>query len=1139
MKKSLFLLLSICYLSVNAQNSHVVNTAGMTFSPDSLTINVGDTVTWINTGGFHNINATLVTFANNPEGFGNGVASDPWSFQWIFTIAGTYDYQCDPHVGLGMIGIIIVNPIPVAGCTDTLALNFDSLATIDDGSCTYPLAPHANLFFSEYGEGSSDNKYFEIYNPTPDTVGLTNYAFARVNGNPTTIGVYEYWNDFDSGAVILPFNVYIVADQDADSMILAQADMQFGSLSNGNDGISLVYGIEPTSPVGPISGGYVILDWIGDWNGNPGQGWDVAGVNNGTRDHTLVRKCPISQGDTSWTSAAGTDPINSQWIVLANNYWNNIGTHTFNTSVYDSLSFTICNGLSVIVGSNTYDSTGVYTDILIAANGCDSIVVTDLTVLSSSASVIVNDTTICDGDTILVNNTLYFTTGTYIDTLQNTVGCDSIITTNLTVQTPVNQSFTICSGDSVVVGTSVYHTSGNYSDTITSSIGCDSIVHTNLNIYSQFNLFGGIEDNTVGGGGFYSGSQYLELSAYQNSELVSAVVYSTDTILTTFQIRDDNGNVLDSVTANIIPGGHRIYFNYLMLAGADYELGINGSSDNLFRNNSGVSYPYNFASVASVTSSSAGGQYYYFFYDIEIKVLSIAGLTTNYSICDGESITVAGNIYDITGLYTDSLTSSIGCDSLVFTNLIVNPNITFTNNQTICIGETYNINGNIYDTTGTYVDSLQTIAGCDSIITTNLTILSISAGSSINNQTICIGDSIMLGTSTYFMTGTYYDTLISSNSCDSIVTTNLIVQTANYASVNGGILDTVNGPGAFSNYNGHLLLDASVATLIKSANVYALDTNIITFELRDSSGLVLESVTHTVYPGIQNLNFNFTLPIGTDYQLGINGGFPGLYRGNADTTTFAYPFISGPVSVTSSVAGDQYYYFYYDIEFMPFSNYNEVNLCSGDSFVVGSNTYDSTGVYTDVLVANNFCDSIVVTVLEFYQSLQLNITSSPSPAEICLGDSLVIEVTQGFVNYWWNTGNPADQDQDRVVVFPTADFTYIVEALDSNDCQAIAQIFVEVDSCILGVDEISSIEGLKVYPNPARDWLTIEIKLIDKQEILQLQVINNLGQIVESYNAASQQELSIDVSHLPSGIYLLNLADIDGNSIATKKLTKE
>ena len=46
MKKSLFLLLSICYLSVNAQNSYVVNTVGNTFSSDSLTINIGDTVTF-------------------------------------------------------------------------------------------------------------------------------------------------------------------------------------------------------------------------------------------------------------------------------------------------------------------------------------------------------------------------------------------------------------------------------------------------------------------------------------------------------------------------------------------------------------------------------------------------------------------------------------------------------------------------------------------------------------------------------------------------------------------------------------------------------------------------------------------------------------------------------------------------------------------------------------------------------------------------------------------------------------------------------------------------------------------------------------------------------------------------------------
>jgi hypothetical protein len=94
-------------------------------------------------------------------------------------------------------------------------------------------------------------------------------------------------------------------------------------------------------------------------------------------------------------------------------------------------------------------------------------------------------------------------------------------------------------------------------------------------------------------------------------------------------------------------------------------------------------------------------------------------------------------------------------------------------------------------------------------------------------------------------------------------------------------------------------------------------------------------------------------------------------------------------------------------------------------------------------------------VLEVYQTPSITIGSVPNPPEICLGDSLVIEVTQGFINYSWNTGNPADQDEDRVVVFPTQDFTYVVEALDSNGCEARAEIFVEVDSCYGCMDSLA------------------------------------------------------------------------------------
>ena len=214
------------------------------------------------------------------------------------------------------------------GCTDPNATNYDANATVDDGTCTYPIPAMVNLFFSEYAEGSSSNKYFEIYNPTADTVDLTHYAFPNVSNAPTTPGVYEYWNDFPAGAVILPNDVYIVGHPYSDVAISGVADHTYTYLSNGDDGLALVYGSNPGSPTDPATGGYVIVDFLGDWNGDPGSGWDVAGVSNATQNHTLLRKCDVTQGNDDWTASAGTDAVNSEWIVMPIDDWNDLGVFT-------------------------------------------------------------------------------------------------------------------------------------------------------------------------------------------------------------------------------------------------------------------------------------------------------------------------------------------------------------------------------------------------------------------------------------------------------------------------------------------------------------------------------------------------------------------------------------------------------------------------------------------------------------------------------------------------------------------------------------------------------------------------------------------------------------------------------------------
>jgi predicted extracellular nuclease len=186
-----------------------------------------------------------------------------------------------------------------------------------------------DLFFSGYAEGSSNNKFLEIFNPTSSDISLDGYAFPSVSNAPTTPGVHEYWNTFEAGSVVAAGDVYIIAHGSADPLILAEADQFHTYLSNGDDGYALVQGGEDD---------YVILDMIGTWDADPGSGWEVAGVANGTKDHSLIRKSDVNSGNGGdWASSAGTNVDDSEWIVLDNNDWTGLGAHDFTGSCGDAV----------------------------------------------------------------------------------------------------------------------------------------------------------------------------------------------------------------------------------------------------------------------------------------------------------------------------------------------------------------------------------------------------------------------------------------------------------------------------------------------------------------------------------------------------------------------------------------------------------------------------------------------------------------------------------------------------------------------------------------------------------------------------------------------------------------------------------
>ena len=151
----------------------------------------------------------------------------------------------------------------------------------------------------------------------------------------------------------------------------------------------------------------------------------------------------------------------------------------------------------------------------------------------------------------------------------------------------------------------------------------------------------------------------------------------------------------------------------------------------------------------------------------------VMGDTLKKNICPGGGFFWEGMLYDTTDLYVDTLTSVQGCDSIAYLDLLVEPAYDDTVSATICFGSTYMQGSNSYSMDGVYTDTLMSIGGCDSVVTVNLTVRPQNTNAS--SASICAGDSLVVGSSVYYTGGTYVDTLTDVNGCDSIETTTVTV----------------------------------------------------------------------------------------------------------------------------------------------------------------------------------------------------------------------------------------------------------------------------------------------------------------------------------------------------------------------------
>ncbi len=152
--------------------------------------------------------------------------------------------------------------------------------------------------------------------------------------------------------------------------------------------------------------------------------------------------------------------------------------------------------------------------------------------------------------------------------------------------------------------------------------------------------------------------------------------------------------------------------------------------------------------------------------------------TDTVNICYGDSLFLQKKYQTSSGVYYDTLPDILGCDTILTTMLTILPIDTVSINKSICTGDSIYLQKQYRNTTGIYYDTVPSTIGCDSIIITHLTI---SNNKTVTTDTIvCSGDSILINSRYIKNQGTYYDTISNGGSCSIIDVTNVSTVTQKF-----------------------------------------------------------------------------------------------------------------------------------------------------------------------------------------------------------------------------------------------------------------------------------------------------------------------------------------------------------------------
>lgn len=383
----------------------------------------------------------------------------------------------------------------------------------------------------------------------------------------------------------------------------------------------------------------------------------------------------------------------------------------FTPSGFSGLDVNFCTGNSVTLNVGNWPtstvawSTGSTFDTTMVSNPGTYVVSVSGDCGSGNDTITVNDTRttssinaiICGGSYTAPSGAVYTMSGTYIDTIQNVALCDSLITINLTAGLPTTSSFSAvaCEMYTTPSGNMVM-SSGTVIDTIPNYLGCDSImtiaVTINMPTTSTF--------SATACGMYTTPSGAMVMSSGMVMDTIANAL-GCDSIMTI------NVTINSATTASISASACDMY---TAPSGAMYT--------------SGGTYLDTIANMVGCDSVIT----------INLTITNSTTSTMSASACDSYSAP-SGAVFTASGMYMDTITNMAGCDSVITINLTIMNSTTASMNASTC-GDPFTApSGAIYTTSGTFLDTIPNMMGCDSVITITLTVTNVNAGATVSGAT--------------------------------------------------------------------------------------------------------------------------------------------------------------------------------------------------------------------------------------------------------------------------------------------------------------------------------------------------------------------------------------------------------------------